>query len=564
MNRILSILETIYGEDANYILEQISLHLNIKTLDHVKERPRGDWHKFMNLYCVYPDGIHCEHKLLPLQNLTRHLARIKSLGCNTVHILPFLDSPMIDHGFDISDYYRVRRDLGSIADLQELINEAKRLELDLVMDMVLNHISDQHPWFQKAEAGDERYRKFFIYTKEQPKFIRKYVKDKAVWAEYEAEGKLYTANIIFPEHTGPIPHWREGKDGYWYYHTFYPQQLDLNWFNPELFLELAKLLVYWTQYGFSFRFDAIHFIGQGPYKAYNDENTNAHSLLAVLKWIVHQVNPNALFIVEASEPVDQIVPYFGTDRHAQADMAYNFYVCNELWAAIVEHNASYVWRGLERSRNIPSHGEWLYFLRNHDELSLAYLDDDQLERINSSIAKHGVDFREGCGISGRTFSFLSGNDERFLMAYFLLISLPGAVMIPYGDEIAKKSIPLNELAPKLRKDTRNVNRGSIEEKEYLDAHNKGIFEKMSEMLHHRQLLQEYTYIWPSQIEAPDGIFAACYSNKDSKLGIFINLTHKQKTIKRDTSFSNVVGWVNSFVYNDEEIVLGPYGGVWLK
>src|SRR6266567_2753361 len=111
-------------------------------------------------------------------------------------------------------------DLGTMEDMKNVVHEAQRLGIRLIMDLVSNHVSEEHEWFQKAQAGDEKYRRYFIVQKTKPRFVGKFHKDSAVWARYIVNGKEVDVNIAFPEMAGEIPHWREGKDGYWYYHTY--------------------------------------------------------------------------------------------------------------------------------------------------------------------------------------------------------------------------------------------------------------------------------------------------------------------------------------------------------
>lgn len=522
------------------------------------------WYKFVELYCIYPDGVVYDPAISPLQNLTLHLKKIKTLGCNAVHILPFLESPMVDKGFDVSNYYKVRQNLGTLTDLHKLVTEARRLDLRLFMDIVFNHVSEQHEWFKKAQQGDEKHRNFFIHATQKPHFIRKFYKDSAVWAEYLVNGEKIIVNIAFPEHTGPIPHWRQGIDGYWYYHTYYPQQLDLNWFNPEVFIEVAKILIFWVKFGFNFRLDAIPFIGKAAYKMTGADNKMAHAITAALKYVVDKINPEAVFIVETYEELDKVIEYFGSSKIVQANLSYNFHLCTSIWVSLIKQDVGYMWQKLDTLYLVPEHAEWLNFLRNHDELSLAYLSDELLMEMREAIAKYGKDFREGCGISGRTFSLLGANKERFLMAYFLLASLPGGLVIPYGDEIACQNIPLHELSAEEKKDTRNINRGSLWAEQYKEDHCHTIFKNLAMFIGHRKMLRNFLNIWPMRLTAPKELFAVRYRNSQEELLVYINLSDKPQRIVSDFALAKIVAQVNATEVIEETLYLGPYAGVWLK
>jgi maltose alpha-D-glucosyltransferase/alpha-amylase len=554
-------LHFVYGEQARLIEHELKEY--IANCQKPTSITKDYWYKFIELYCVYPDGVVYDAKLSPLQNLTLHLQHIKSLGCNAVHILPFLASPMVDKGFDISDYYSIRTELGSFADLQQLVKEAQVLELHLFMDFVFNHVSDQHLWFQKAQQGDTHYRDYFIHTAEKPIFIRKFYQDSAIWGEYIVDGKTTQVNIAFPEHAGPIPHWRQGKDGYWYYHTYYPQQLDLNWFNPHVFIEVAKVLIFWAQIGFNFRLDAIPFVGKAAYKLVSNDNQVAHAITAALKNVLDCLHPESTFIVESYEELHKVIEYFGLPESIQANLSYNFHLCTSLWLSLVEQDTTPLWQKLEKLHQVPSHAEWLNFLRNHDELSLAYLSDQQLFTMRQAMGHLGEDFREGCGIAGRTFSLLGANIERLLMAYFLLASLPGGIVIPYGDEIACANIPLSQLPIRDRVDTRNINRGTLLKAHYETEQAVMLTKQLAAIIGHRKMLRSYLNIWPVRLAAPHTIFAASYKNCQEELLIYINLTPQVEKLELPHNDLLPAAAINS-VEHAEELTLGPYAGIWLK
>jgi len=542
-------------------------------ITYAKDFPRNEnpypnllWYKFLNLYVIYPDAIE-NGNAVPLCRLIPHLAHIKRLGCNALHILPFLASPLVDAGFDVSDYFKVREDLGTMEDMKNVVHEAQRLGIRLIMDLVSNHVSDQHEWFQKAQAGDEKYRRYFLVQKEKPRFVGKFHKNSAVWARYIVNGKEVDVNIAFPEMAGEIPHWREGKDGYWYYHTYYPQQLDLNWRNPDVFLEFARIIIFWTSLGFNFRLDAIPFVGKGAYKPTDEDNAFTHQLTAAFRYVAEAINPECVFIVEAFEEMSVLARYFGDTHFKRTHLAYNFHLCAYLWVALVERDASFVWQKLDEVNAIPVHAEWINFLRNHDELSLAYLQDPLLSDVKNALMKYGEPFREGYGISGRTYSFLGRDDKRFFNAYFLVASLPGGVLIPYGDEIGKTNIALNKLPEPLRKDTRNINRGKLTAEELESAKAKRIKEMLSKFIRKRQVLRDYLNVWPARLASPPGVFAAIYRFGISELLVFVNITDQPQSVKLNMRLNQDYVEVLSFhefEYGEDEVILSPYAGVWLQ
>jgi Alpha amylase, catalytic domain len=143
---------------------------------------------------------------VPLARLIPHLARIKRLGCNAVHILPFFASPLVDAGFDVSDYMKVRDDLGTIEDVRNIVHEAQKYGIRLFMDLGLNHASEEHQWFNRAQSRDDKYRRYFIMHTKRPRFVGTFHRNSAVWARYIVKGEAVDVTIGFPELAGEIPH----------------------------------------------------------------------------------------------------------------------------------------------------------------------------------------------------------------------------------------------------------------------------------------------------------------------------------------------------------------------
>lgn len=411
-------LNSLYGPKAGPLLIEIEkLSHQYEAFEYQERNPY--WYKYLNLYIMYPDSLYGKGKN-PLQRVCDHIPHIQSLGCTALHILPFLESPMVDKGFDISDFYAIRKDLGHLNDLRDIIRTAKEHGIRVFMDLVFNHVSDQHEWFQRAQEGDKEYREMFVYTNKKPEYIRTFDKDAAVWAEFMVNGEPKAVNVAFPEFCGEVPLWREGKDGYWYYHTYYPQQPDINWFNPNVFLEFTKILFFWTSLGFNFRLDAIPFVGQYAYKEASSDTQTTHHLVSALRNVAQMINHECAFIVETYERLDSVVAYFGTTNHREAQLSYNFHLCTDTWITLVEQDSKYIWSKLKLTSKVPNHAEWINFLRNHDELSLAYVGDDMLKKVLADIGPGGIPFRKGHGVAGRTRSLLDGNVKRFLMAFTLL------------------------------------------------------------------------------------------------------------------------------------------------
>ncbi|HSA84208.1 MAG TPA: alpha-amylase family glycosyl hydrolase [Patescibacteria group bacterium] len=564
MEKIIPYLQQFYlAKDIERIVSELERYA--RTLPTVKPKYfTNTWYKNSNIYSVYPDGVSL-HQEAPLTEIKDYLTTIRKLGCNAIHLLPFLKSPMQDKGYDVSDYYSVREGLGGMESLKALKKAAEEQEIHIFMDLIFNHVSIEHEWFMKAEQGSEYYRNFFLHTKETPQFLRKIEKDSTVYAEYLVNGEKTLVSVAFPEFAGELPHWRQGKDGYWYYHTYYPHQIDLNWQNPDVFIELSKILLFWASKGFNFRFDAIQFIGKTAYKHLDTHNPFTHHLTSVFNVIAESVFPECIFIFETFEHLDSVIEYFGTANNQQSKLLYSFHFTASLWISLLEENQSHIWKQLKSMSDIPIHAQWVNFLRNHDELSLAYVDKTILEKVHTKLIDSGKPFRSEFGISGRTYSLLASDEKRFLMSYFLLSSMPGSIMIPYGDEFGMGNIAQSQLSEEEKKDTRNINRGVVTTEIIKSKKGELLFAHLATIFKKRQIFRDYLNIWPEELPVAQGIFGATYKKGTSEFLIFINLTPARKTVHFDdiAAYAKILE-INNVDIENNNIKLDTYAGIWLQ
>ncbi len=564
MQDLHSVLSPLYGkEKSQELVHRIQKYGEEIPQPYVFEK-EPNWYKNLNFYIAYPHTMEGPHEI-PLQNLKDHLDWVKQLGCNAIHILPFLDSPMIDKGFDISDFYKVRPELGTLEDIQQINIRARELGLKVFMDIVANHISEQHEWFKKAENGDEFYREYFLYSKERPQFVKRVENEHGIYGEYIVNGQPKLVYIVFPETAGDIPHWHQGKDGYWYYHTFYPQQLDLNWFNPEVFFEFAKIIIHWSSFGFHFRLDAIPFVGKGIYKSNENDDTNTHAIVQGLYQISRMINPNCAFLVETYESMESVINYFGTTNSPETTVSYNFHLCTATWLTLEYENTSYFKDVFNKTNAVPIHAEWITFLRNHDELSIAFIDEKLREDLVKRLAPKGAEFRGGHGLAGRTYSLLGSNYQRMLMAFCLLASIPGSMGIMYGDEVGMENVPFEELSEEERKDTRNINRGMLKRALLEDQGKKTIYNSICDILNKRRFISYYLNIEPLLEDLNDNkVLKISYKHGISQLVMYINVCSTEQFLKQELSGFEPVLKLNQAMYTAEEIKLGPYGCIWVQ
>ena len=513
-SNILKIAEdTKVKRPANLVVEDLS-------------RP-SDWYKDEVIYMFYANhfGVKNPDKNNTFKDDIQMLDYLKTLGVTTIYILPFVDSPMEDAGFDIRNPRGIRADLGGMFEFQKFIAAARAKGFKIKADLVLNHFSDQHEWFQQALKGDTSKINYFVVREQMPEYTR-YKDEKLGWvAEYkESNGKISKRRIIFPEITEN--NYRKvtikNKD-YYFYHTFYPFQLDINWKKPEVLYYNLETIAFWANQGVDiFRMDAIpYLIKEDGTNAENLEET--HRIIKILSAFIQAVAPRSVIQAEACQMPNKILPYFGTERKIkeningeekelirtdEVQIAYHFPYMPAIWASLVTADNSYFWKAYRQTPKIPDSASWAIFLRVHDELTLEMVNEKTREILFEDLAPKGAAFRKGFGVSGRMANFLDKNPDRIGMAFSILMSLPGIPIIYYGDEIgiqnnfanANKSAKLREAKQKNNKniknkvkmlsyfDSRDINRGPITQKTFEDAvnhkgtYNNRVYERVKQLI----------------------------------------------------------------------------------
>lgn len=568
--RLSQILAELYPGQSHELLAELSHHFSEEKVIPPFQREK-EWYKTQQLYVVYPDSFQIKEEA-NLHTLTKNLDYIADLGCTGIHILPFFESPLIDNGYDVSDYETVRPNLGGNTAFESFLTSAQKKNLSIFIDIILNHTSDKHPWFLMATKGSEFFRQFYITQKKKPHLVTKEEDEFGLWAVYELENVPLRARIIFPDENLELPHWVQGEDGYWYYHTFYPEQPDLNWDNPEVFQTMAEIVIHWAKKGVNFRLDAIPFLGKQIDKGLLESGERTHLFIEALHLILQTVAPHSVFLVEACQPRDTTIEYFGK-RTPQAEYAYSFRLMQGLWAALMSANQEHVWKSLEGMDQIPDWGQWITFLRNHDELTLEFADEYTRLLIYTALQARGLPFRAGFGIAGRTADFLQ-DPKRILLAYMLLASLPGVPAIVYGDEIGKhKDLDYMEKQTQLRRiitgkqnledDTRDANRGTISAQERENLQSLQLYQSFSRIFRARQRFTSIATTFPQPINGlPVDIFAACYPLAKGTLQIFINLG--EESFRTPVPLNSTVELtLHDANKEDDTLHLPGYSGIWL-
>jgi maltose alpha-D-glucosyltransferase/alpha-amylase len=347
------------------------------------------------------------------EGLTRRLEYLKSLGISTIWLSPFQPTPNRDDGYDIRDYYGVDPRHGSSGDFVEFMHQAQKHGIDVVMDLVVNHTSDEHPWFQAARKDkDSRYRDWYVWSKKRP----------ANWK----------SGMVFPGVQQSTWTYDSAAREY-YFHRFYKFQPDLNMQNPAVRTEIRRIMGYWLELGVSgFRVDAVPFIielSPGGNKKPEMHFDYLQDMRKFLQWR----RGDGVLLGEANVVPEETLNYFG-DEGDGIHMMFNFFVNQHLFYALATGEVAPLAAALKATRKIPVGAQWAQFLRNHDELDLGRLTDEQRAKVFARFGPKPEMQLYHRGIRRRLASML-GNQPQLELAYSVMFSLPGTPVIRYGDEI---------------------------------------------------------------------------------------------------------------------------------
>jgi maltose alpha-D-glucosyltransferase / alpha-amylase len=346
------------------------------------------------------------------KGLTYKLDYLKDLGVTAVWLLPFYPSPWRDDGYDISDYTGIHPAYGTLDDFKTFLAEAHRRDIRVITELVLNHTSDQHPWFQQARS-----------SRDNPK------RNWYVWSE--TPDRYKDARIIFTDTEQSNWAWDMSSKAY-YWHRFFSHQPDLNYDNPDVREEMWKVIHFWCEMGVDgLRLDAV------PYLVERDGTSceNLPETHEVLKFLRHRVDenfPDKMFLAEANQWPKDVRAYFGNAD--ECHMAFHFPLMPRMFMAIRLEDRKPLVDVLDRTPAIPEKCQWGIFLRNHDELTLEMVTMDERDYMYDEFAKDAR-AKLNIGIRRRLAPLMESDRRRIELLNGLLMSLPGTPIIYYGDEI---------------------------------------------------------------------------------------------------------------------------------
>ncbi len=375
-----------------------------------------EWYKNAIIYCLdvetYADSN--GDGVGDFSGLTRRLDYLSGLGINCLWLLPFYPSPNGDDGYDVSDYCAVDPRFGDMADFAEFVIEARERGIHVIVDLVPNHTSNQHPWFQAARSDPSSpFRDYYVWREDDP-------------------GDT-SDQVVFPGEQKGIWSFDE-EAGAYYLHQFHDFQPDLNFTNPEVRDKFREIVGLWLQLGVDgFRVDAVPFLINLEGIDRNGQFEEAHQYLAEMKQFVTVRSGNSILLGEVDVGLSTISDYFGGGNELQA--LFNFIMNRYLFLSLAQESADPIKFGLNQLPSIPGVGQWVNFLRHHDELNLSRLTKQQREEVFAQFGPNPEMQIYNRGLRRRLAPMLDGDDARLRVAYSLMYSLPGAPMLFYGEEI---------------------------------------------------------------------------------------------------------------------------------
>lgn len=560
---LIALWKQLYPNEAIERLNEFLHSLDVQPISHDVE---SDWYKDAVVYSVYVDLYSKD-----FEGLTSKLDYLQGLGVSCLWLLPILDSPMRDGGFDIRNYDLIRHDLlglepGFSKEKQEeifgkFLHEAHQRGIRVIFDIAINHCSEEHPWFVEAKKSpDNPYRDYFIWSKDT--------------------GLYKDARIIFKGME--TSNWEPLGDSY-FFHRFFNFQPDLNYRNPEVLFAMLRNMLYWQSLGVDgFRADAIPYLWKED--GTNCENLpNTHAVVKFFRAALDYVKPGTLLLAEACQQPATVVEYLGQGDECHA--AYHFPLMPMMYKAIAQHNKKPIIDILHPSVTpaLPENAQWFTFLRCHDELSLelVYVSEEDRKYIHESYCHQPEwNFRLGEGISARLANLFEFDDRKIGLAYSMMLSLPGTPVIYYGDEFGKENDMdyYKEMAAFAGKDdTRFLVRGKIRwelrESQLADPETfqSKVFTRIQKMLQVRNGKKAFgrgSIEYLDAFNADGSINSAILAYKrifaDETIFVVQNLSDQNQALRFEFEIGTCVDALSNQKVDAQNIEIEPFGYHWFE
>ena len=377
------------------------------------------WWKSAVIYCLdietYFD--HNNDGVGDLAGLAHRIDYLAELGINTLWLMPFYPSPDRDDGYDIKDFYGVDPRLGNHGELVEVIRTAHSRGIRVIADLIVNHTSDQHPWFVASRRSTTNpYRDYYIWRDTEP-------------------GDT-SDEVVFPGEEDSI--WtKDDRTGQWYLHHFYKHQPDLNLANPKVMDEILRTVGFWLELGIDgFRVDAVPFLLQNQDTAPSStQYVDPHDVIREIRDFLGRRKGDAMLLGEVNVPHADQLKFFGGERADQLHMMFDFIAMQATYLAFAREDPAPLVKAIKDRPEIHRTCQWATFLRNHDELTLDKLTDAEREEVFEAFGPKEEMQVYGRGLKRRLPPMFDGDPRRVRMAYSLMFSLPGSPTLYYGEEI---------------------------------------------------------------------------------------------------------------------------------
>ncbi len=350
-----------------------------------------------------------------IKGLTEKLDYLQWLGVDCVWLLPIYESPLRDGGYDISDFMKVLPEFGDLGDFVQLVDEAHKRGMRIIADLVMNHSSDQHPWFQASRSDPTGpYGDYYVWS--------------------DTDEPYSEARIIFVDTEKSNWTWDPVREQF-FWHRFFSHQPDLNYDSPAVQTEMIEVLKFWLDMGIDgFRLDAVPYLFERH--GTNGENLpETHEFLKRVRKEVDELYPDRVMLCEANQWPEDVVEYFGdAETGDECQMAFHFPLMPRLFMAVRRESRYPISEILANTPAIPRNCQWGIFLRNHDELTLEMVTDDERDYMYAEYAKDPR-MKSNVGIARRLAPLLENSRDQIELFTGLLLSLPGSPVLYYGDEI---------------------------------------------------------------------------------------------------------------------------------
>ncbi|MBI9043957.1 MAG: maltose alpha-D-glucosyltransferase [Anaerolineaceae bacterium] len=373
------------------------------------------WYKNAVFYEVYirafADGNADGHG--DFLGLSEKIDYFVDLGVDCIWLSPMYPSPLFDDGYDIADFYNIHPDYGTLEDFKTFLDKAHQAGIRVIADLVLNHTSEKHPWFLAAQSDRKSpYRDYYVWS--------------------DSNKKYKDTRIIFLDTEKSNWTWDE-KAGQYYWHRFYAEQPDLNFDNPAVQKEMFKIIQFWLDLGLDgFRADAVPYLFER--EGTNCENLpETHAYLKEIRSFINENYPDRILLAEANQWPQDLLPYFGNGKD-EFHMSFHFPLMPRIYMALCKGDTQSLVNILEATPNIPEPCQWINFLRNHDELTLEMVTEEERQWMWQEYAPEER-MRLNLGIRRRLAPLLNNDPDKIRLANSLLFTLPGSPIIYYGDEI---------------------------------------------------------------------------------------------------------------------------------